>query len=530
MNERARTAVWKFAWPLGWALLTAAPYFAAKLAAPEGWRYLWILPPYAADSQAYFAWARQAYLGAFLFKLKFTSLHHAPFLFQPFFWAVGRAARLTGAELGAVSLVFKSAGVVLFWTAFRRLAERLGFRGSAFWSAMILAGFGAGIGGTALSLVGPDALGGHRPIDLWLIDASTWWALTWNALFPYSLALIVFFVETLDRASDGEPPRWAWLAGAALALLMLVHPYAAPLLAVLAAFAAALRRRPGVLWRIALPAAPVAAYLVWISRAHPLVARHGELGRMDSPSWTAVLLGLAPALALAAWGLMLGKREFLRRHALLFAWAAAALLMCRLPAWFQRKFLFGVQLPLSLLAGAAVAAIAERDRGGARTAAGLVAVALALGAPSWAFVVSNTRLSLGIRENGRYYASRDLLEALEDLARRGSPDEAVLSTRETAGLVAMTTGKAAVWGHWAQSVDAADTDRWFAALLAPGDPKEKSRRLWEKADYVVAEGDLKREIDSERGRLRWLKASARLLYSNAGASVYGRPTAAPGPS
>lgn len=519
--------LWIAGWPLGWALLTALPYFAARLAAPEGWSYLWILPPYSADSQAYLAWARQAYLGAFLFKLKFTSIPHAPFLFQPFFWAVGRVAALTGAELGVVQLVFKCAGVILFWSAFRRLAERLGLRGSAFWSSMILAGFGAGLGGASLSLVGLGAVGEHLPIDIWLVDANTWWSLTWNALFPFSLALIVFFVEALDRAAGGEPPRWAWRAGLALALLLLVHPYAAPLLAVLAACAALLRRKPGVLWRIALPAAPAAAYVAWISTANPLLARHGELGRMDAPSWLAIILGLAPALALTAWGLLLEKKDFLRRHALLLCWAAAALLMCRLPVWFQRKFLFGVQLPLSLLAGSAIAAISERDRGGVKTAAGLLAVSLALGAPSWSYVATNTRLSLSLHRNGRYYVSRALLDALEFLAREGSTDDVVLSNPDSAGLVAMTTGKSAVWGHWAQSVDAAESEKWFSELLAPGDAKAKERALWEKADYVVADGALKREIDA--GRLRWLKASARPLYSNAEAAVYARP-ARRGPS
>lgn len=520
---------WTVAWPLGWAALTAAPYVAARLTAPEGWSYLWILPPYSADSQAYLAWARQAQLGAFLFKLKFTSIHHAPFLFQPFFWAVGRAAALTGAELGVVQLAFKCAGVVLFWTALRRLAERLGLRGAAFRAAMVLAGFGAGLGGLALSLVGMDAVGAHLPVDIWLVDVNTWWSLTWNPLFPFSLALIVFFMEALDRASDGEA-GWEWRAGAALALLLLVHPYVAPLLAVLAGAAAALRRRPGILWKIAAPAAPAAAYVAWISTVNPLLARHGELGRMDSPSWTAIALGLAPALALALWGLALGRGGFLRRHALLWCWAAAALLACRAPAWFQRKLLFGVQLPLSLLAGAGVEAIAGRERDAKKTAAGLVAIALALGAPSWLYVADNTRLSLRLHRNGRYYVSKPLLEALEFLARDGDTEDVVLSSPDDAGLVAMITGKSAVWGHWAQSVDAEDSRRWYESLLAPGDERAKARSLWNKVEYVVAAGQLKREIEAPNGRLRWLKASGRLVYANAEASVFVRPPPGRGPS
>ncbi len=235
MSLKPKEPFWGVAWPLGWALLTTIPYLAARLAQPEGYRYLWLLPPYAADSQAYLAWARQAYLGAFVFKLKFTSIHHAPFLVQPFFFMVGKIAAWGGWELGVVQLAFKSFGVVLFWTAFRRLAKRLGFSGIALWSATVLAGFGAGLGGTLLRLLGLPTIIDHMPIDLWFIDSNTWWSLTWNALFPYSLALILFFAEALDRASAREAGPWAWLGGLALALLLLVHPYVAPLLALLTA-------------------------------------------------------------------------------------------------------------------------------------------------------------------------------------------------------------------------------------------------------------------------------------------------------
>ena len=65
---------------------------------------------------------------------------------------------------------------------------------------------------------------------------------------------------------------------------------------------------------------------------------------MMTPSWPAILLGLAPPLALALWGLAVGGKDFARRHALLLLWAAGALLLCRLPVWFQRKMLFGVQI------------------------------------------------------------------------------------------------------------------------------------------------------------------------------------------
>ncbi len=518
MREKVRERLWTVAWPWGWAALTAVPYLAAWLWTPEHERYLWLLPPYAADSSAYLAWARQAFLGAFVFKLKFTAIPHEPFLVQPFFYAVGRVAAWTGGELGVVQLVFKSLGVVLFWTAFRRLALRLGFSGVALWSATLLAGLGAGLGGLALVMLGAEAIQSHVPMDIWFIDSHTAWSLTWNALFPYSLALIVFFLEALDRACAGERARWGWLAGLALAALLLVHPYVAPLLVLLAVLLAALRRRPAALVPIGLAAAPAAAYVAWTALGNPLLARHEALGRMDTPSWIAVLTGLAPALALSVWGVVGGGRDFVRRHALLLAWAAGALLLCRLPFWFQRKLLFGAQLPLALLAGAAAADIARRDGGGAKTAAGLVAIAVALGLPSWGYIGYNTALSLSLRESGRYYVPATVMDALEFLSRQGKPDEVVFCAPETGGLVAMAAGKSVVWGHWAQSVDQDEARSWLERLRSAADPRERERLLWEKADYVFAEGRLKRDIDA--GGLAWIKGSSRRVYSNPDADVY----------
>lgn len=516
-GERLRSA----AWTAGWVALTAAPYLAARLAAPEGWRYLWLLPPMAVDSQAYLAWARQAFLGSILLKFKFTPIPHAPFLIQPFFFLVGKVASWGGWELGVVQLAFKSLGVVLFWAAFRRLARRLGLRGGALWSAAVLTGFGGGLGGALMILLGVATIKRHMPIDIWLVDSNTLWSLTWNALFPYSLALILFFIEALDRASSGEKGGWAWRGGSALGLLLLVHPYAAPLLVLLTTATIAWRRKPRALWGLLLPAAPAAAYVAWLSLTNPLVVRHGELGRMATPSWPAILLGWAPLLALGLGGLAAGGRAFARRHALLLLWAAGALLLCRLPVWFQRKLLFGAQIPLGLLAGAGAAAISALPHGGRRQAAGLVVVALALGLPSWAYIGYNTWLSLSAYESGQYYAPQTVMEALEFLSREGSPDQVVLSTPDAGGLVATVAGKTAVWGHWAQSVDFDENQRWFDGLLAPGEPRAKARLLWERADYVFADGALKRDIDE--GGLGWLKGEARLLYANRDASVYGRP-------
>ena len=517
---QARLAV---AWIALSAALTGGPYLAAWAAARPGWRYLWILPPYAPDSQAYMVWARQAYDGAWLFRDKLTAYPHDAFLFHPFFLALGRLAAVSGAGLGPTALALKTAGVVVFWLAFWRLARTLGFTFGQTAAATALAGACAGLGGLALLTLGVGGLHGCIPIDIWLIDANTLWAMAWNPLFPWSMALLLFYADAVDRASRDGSAAPAWAAGAALAGLLLVHPYAAPLALGLALALAALRRRAWFLAPTLACAAPVLAYLLWESSVNPLVRRHGDMGLMLTPSWAAVLLGLAPLLLLSASAP--APRDFAKRHAVLILWAAAALALARVPVWYQRKLLFGAQLPLALLAGSAVVERA-RVRGRPLVAWGLVAAALAASAPSWGYIAYNTRLSLSALDSGDYYARAQVLDALSFLGSVGSREDVVLSTPDDGTLVALFSGKTAVWGHWAQSVDYFEVDRWFGSLAKPGDPRAKARALWSRVGYVFASGGLKQQIDG--GELGWLRTQSRLLYSNGEAAVYGPPQ--PGPS
>src|SRR5882672_71717 len=95
----------RWAWTAFVVAATSAPYLLNALSTPAGHRYTWIVPPYPEDSFAYLAWSRQAAHGSLLFKLKYTALPHAPFLFHPFFLLCGWISALCGCDLGVVHWV-----------------------------------------------------------------------------------------------------------------------------------------------------------------------------------------------------------------------------------------------------------------------------------------------------------------------------------------------------------------------------------------------------------------------------------------
>jgi len=163
----ARPGLTAFRW--GWTtavvLLTSAPYLIDWWSTPSGHQFTWILPPYPEDSFGYRAWMQQAADGAWLFKIKYTALPHAPFLFNPFFLTCGRIGALLHANIGVVCLVIKAAGTTLLLALFYRYTDYLRLKPAAAVAAAILLGVSSGLGGL-LALFGlPHAQAGHQPGD-----------------------------------------------------------------------------------------------------------------------------------------------------------------------------------------------------------------------------------------------------------------------------------------------------------------------------------------------------------------------------
>src|SRR5436190_922357 len=124
MSRRGLT-VFRCSWTTIIVVLTSAPYLIDWWSTPAGYQFTWILPPYPEDSFGYMAWAQQAAHGAWLFKIKYTALPHAAFLFNPFFLICGWISALLQLDIGVVFLVVKAIGAVLLLGTFYRYTDYL---------------------------------------------------------------------------------------------------------------------------------------------------------------------------------------------------------------------------------------------------------------------------------------------------------------------------------------------------------------------------------------------------------------------
>ena len=518
---------------LGWiifmALATSAPYLLNFFATPAGCHYTWIVPPYPEDAFGYMAWTQQAAQGHFLFQLKFTALPHPAFLFHPFFLIAGWLSWLFAGNIGFTLFVLKEIGVVFFLLAFFKYADYLCLNRFQSVAATILVCVSSGMGGLLVCFGFADPAS-HFSGDLWLVDMNTFWCLLWNPLFPYSLALLVLALFWLDRGSrDGRKSDF-WLAGAAAGILALIHPYSQPLLFAFAVLTTVLRRKSSALVylsRFFMAAIPFVVYVGLVAALNPLVSRHDAAGEMTNPSPATYALGFGLPLLFCVAGLAVGREQLVKRFWPVMLWFVLAVALSYFPFWFQRKLIFGAQIPLCIMAAISLDLLLNRfsnprTRGRVAAVAAIVFLPLLVSTPVYLLASENRE----VRDNadGYYYVSDDVMNGLQFLKTRTKPGDVIFATIETSRLIPGLAGNTVVWGHWAQSVDLAERQNWITNLFnahADWADTNRAREFWgTDIQYIFADGKFKQSIEQGHSRWQVILNEADAVFTNRSVVIY----------
>src|SRR5581483_11002290 len=470
-------------WTLFMVALTSAPYVMNWWSTPPGYHYLWILPPYPEDSFGYMAWARQAADGALLLKLKYTALPHAPFLFHPLFLVCGWLSALFSCDVAMVFFWMKALGVVIFLNAFYRYSDFLGLSAGESIVATILLGISSGLGGIFM-LIGITNPWARLSTDLWMPEVSTFWSLLWNPLFPFSLATMLLSIFWMDRGTRDSRPADLWRSGLACAGTALLHPYSLPLLFILTVIVATVRQGRDAfayLWRYFAAAAPFAIYVAAIPHFQPLVAQHSVTGQMKSPTPLEYVFGFGPLLVVVILGIVALRRQFLNRSWQLLVWFAAALALAYLPVWFQRKFVFGAQIPLTIVGALVVFSAFKsiRRRAGKSVATTLAIILLPVFCSTSIYILAQALREVRENRTDAYYLTDEMVNALDNLRERSRRDDVVLATISTSRLIPALCGDTAMWGHWAMSVDRQQREEQIRHILDVGSDLDNETRARE---------------------------------------------------
>ena len=528
----------RFAWTAFIVLATSAPYLFGWLSTPPGFHYTWILPPYPEDSFAYMSWSRQSAFGAWLFKIKYTALPHQAFLFNPFFLVCGWISSIFSGNIGIVFLVVKAMGVILFFMAFYKYADYLGLGVSQSIAASLLLGVSSGFGGI-LILAGQGRFISRMSADLWMPEINTYWSLLSNPLYPFSLTLMLLSIYWLDRGTREGYPSDIWLSGLSTGGMALIHPYSQPVLLSLAVTLIVARRRSeaeGYLCRFFAAALPALLYVVFADISNGIVRAHSALGEMDSPPVYAYILGLGFPLLLCIPGLIAAPRTLLKRYWPLILWFSLSIVLAYFPFWFQRKLLFGAHIPLCIVAGASCGTIVDGylSKSKHRWLPVVVAViCLPLVASTAICLAIKDRREIAQNKDGSYFISDDVMRGLEFLRARKAPQEVVFADYMTSRFIPAYSGNTVVWGHWAQSVDLAERQKWWSGLLNPqfdGNDRDRLYGFWgTDIEFVFADGELKQQLETDPSRWRFILIGSTKVFEDASVGIYQRPASLPTP-
>ncbi len=446
------------------------------------------------DTTQYWAWMRE--MGqSWVIVNPLTPEPNDPVFFNLLWGVLGQVQRLTGLEQSSLYQVFRVGSILFFGAMTWGFCKFIFPRPLAYRTAFLLIMFGSGWGW--LPVLFKQFSGTlSNPLAVFVAEPNSFLgALAYpHLIFSAGLLLGVFWLAL--RAGESGQMRLA-VGAAGLALVLgLEHTY--DLVIVYAGLgtywlwqAIRLRRFDWHWLRICLVIGLVSAlpsvYSVYLTTTNAtwkgVLAQYGNAG-VFTPDPFNLLILIGPLLLLALVGLRAGPvvpGEVAAADRLRFvkAWFVAGLFLIYIPTNFQIKMLNGWQVPIFLLAMAALLGPVRQllERLGqarksftfnpARLPALLCGLALLVVLPTtlylfcWRFVDLN-------RLEAPYYLQRDELAAMTWL-EKANPTQpvVVLSSEELGQYLAPRTGQRPFLAHWAMTLDFYQKRTLSAEVLNP---------------------------------------------------------------
>lgn len=521
-------------------LLVGIPYWLAFGQAASGWVFTGMFwSPH--DFTVYGAAMREgASSPSWLIHDHVTAEPHEPALIYPLYVALGKLAALLALDVQLAYLLAEVAAravllgsIYLFCSAiYHSVRERR--------LAFVLITFSSGLAVWLALLDGVlhfmGSQGSLFATELNLPEVNTFLVLFAPPHLMLGLAMLLLAARGYVLSWYGRgfwQPPWTGLAVLGVGI---ANPFSvATLCAAVGGHAALafLRRRSAprqVLFTagaVFLVAAPFLTYYGVIFGTDPfwgLVFGRQNITLSPAPPYLA--LGLAPVLTLA----VLGVRAFLRPSApgrwLILTWIVVSLALMYAPFGFQRRFAFGLQPMLALVAASCLDPIwkslyARRD-----TALPLGRRALRFGLPLALFastllfyriIVLAAVHPVGAGGVVGMFQPRSVVDAVQWLANEMEPNDVVLADTVTSNYLAGVVPGRAFLGHWSATARYQEKEQAMRQFYRPQDGQQvKEGFLVDRDIRYVVYGP--RELRLGPGLLQ--SDQIELLYSSDGVSIY----------
>jgi hypothetical protein len=350
--------------------------------------------------------------------------------------------------------------LAIWWFAVHFVADE-----SARWWAFLMAIFTGGAG-WLLYLLMPAQTADLAPIEFWLLDAYTFTAAVAFPHFSAAVAALIAFFVVFDRWR--QAPSWRGIGWMVILSVLLgaFQPFDLLLTALVVAVLSLWDWVRGRLaFRQVVMLAPVAA-------AHLVVVGYVYMALRSDPVWeafTAQNLTLSPPpvyyifgfiwllIPAVIGGLALRRAEGdrWRRLALPLLWIVIVVPLLYAPLPTQRRFLLGVQVPLSVLAGLGLLQVRKwwEQRGWRADRWRLTLVTLFLFSTlTHVLFVASAALTVHPETRPLLFLTADEQTAY-DWLRDQPVDSVVLSAFSSGGKIPAFTGRRVYIGHWIETMD-----------------------------------------------------------------------------
>jgi hypothetical protein len=217
-----------------------------------------------------------------------------------------------------------------------------------------------------------------------------------------------------------------------------------------------------VVWAGAIAGAatlPLMIYTLWVTQADPVLRGWMVQNVTPSPPVWDYVLGYGLILLLAMPGVIVAARRRSDTDLLLLAWIGVTIALLYAPFSLQRRFSFGLHIPLAILATMGLLSLTKR-----KLAVGLVFAATTL----TTLLVLVLAIGGGLGHDSRLFVSADEAAAMDWLRESTPRDAIVLASPEMGLFIPAWAGRRVVYGHPFETVDAERTKARVETFFASG--------------------------------------------------------------
>ena len=515
------------------AFLTTLPYIIALLRTPAGFVFTGVLTAYD-DTFAYFAWMQQGKNLQLLMCDPFTSELQPCQFFLPLWSILGFITRVTGLSIpltfhiarlfSSLLLLVTAKSVVGLVTKSRaRLRYTLWLYGTSGGLGWILFGLK-----NRANLFGGAA--GSGSVDLDLPEAIAFRSMFAQVHFCVGIALVSGAIALFFRALVEKKASRALIAGVLTSILAVIHPYMVVVVCGVSGSALLLlpltrkeTNRRNIYYSsfqaavvFVLGVMPGVAYLIYLNRSNEVLREWLRVTDTFSPPVWEYALGFGLIGVLGIGGLALIWTIPSQYGRLLSIWIIVQALLLYFPVSFQRRFVEGLQLPLSVAASAALFALANRIGTGINRKSYrrfiLISAILFASITNIGFLVGQI-VGRGVGTGGndpRRYLSNELMTAFDWLRENSATGAVLFASYMTGNVAPSTTGMRVFLGHYAQTLRSDEKGPLVIQFYSNAASDDEIRKVFaeHRVRYVIY-GPFERALSNAFVPAAWFRVAYR---------------------